>query len=105
MELVHPGRAVSMKSRSSNFAVVLLTLALGILAPRSRAAESRGATNMFPTELLSLADAVNMALRQSPAILKGKKDLEATQGVVVQTRAVALPKIKASGNYSAYEPS
>src|SRR5215471_15431990 len=40
---------------------------------------------------LSLADAVNLALHQSPAILRAQKQLEANQGISVQTRAIALP--------------
>jgi len=35
---------------------------------------------------LSLAEALNLALRQSPSILRAQKDLEASQGIVVQTR-------------------
>ncbi len=48
---------------------------------------------------LSLADCVNIALAQNAVILKAKSDLEASQGVVIQTRAVALPQLIASGKY------
>lgn len=48
---------------------------------------------------LSLADSLNVALAQNPAILKAKSDLEAQYGVVVQTRAVALPQLQATGQY------
>jgi outer membrane protein TolC len=50
-----------------------------------------------------LADAVNIALRQNPSVVRGQKDLEASQGVVIQTRAVALPKVRVFGNYTDYE--
>src|SRR5712691_8499838 len=99
-KLVHRGRAV-MKAGLPQ----LLRVCLALAASPIQAAETASATNSFPTEPLSLADAVNLALRQSPNVLKGQKDLESTQGVVIQTRAVALPKVKVSGNYSAYEPS
>jgi outer membrane protein TolC len=46
------------------------------------------------TRPLSLADALNISLQQNGTILKAKNDLEATYGVVVQTRAIALPKIQ-----------
>lgn len=46
------------------------------------------------TRPLSLADALDTALQQNAAILKAKSDLRATYGLVVQTRAVALPKIR-----------
>jgi len=48
---------------------------------------------------LSQADCVNIALAQNADILKAKSDLEATAGVVVQTRAVALPQLQATGKY------
>ncbi len=51
------------------------------------------------TKPLSLADCLDLALKQNSAILKGKSDLEAAYGVVVQTRAIAIPKLTATGNY------
>jgi TolC family type I secretion outer membrane protein len=48
---------------------------------------------------LSLADCVNIALEQNASILKAKDDLEAQMGVVIQTRAVALPQLQATGQY------
>ena len=51
------------------------------------------------TRPLSLADALNTALLQNAGILKAKNDLEASHGIVVQTRAVALPQVVASGQY------
>ena len=52
------------------------------------------------TRPLSLADALNTALLQNATILKAKNDLEASHGIVVQTRAVALPQVQASGKYT-----
>jgi outer membrane protein len=73
-----------------------------LIAPALSAQADTLDTN-FPTTLLtkplSLADAVNLAFQYNGAILKGKSDLEAQYGVVVQTRAVALPKLQANGNY------
>jgi outer membrane protein TolC len=51
------------------------------------------------TRPLSLADALNTALTQNATLLKAQNDLEASHGLVVQTRAVALPTVKASGQY------
>ncbi len=53
---------------------------------------------------LALADCLDRALQQNGAILKGKSDLEAAYGVVVQTRAIAIPKLRASGSYNANDP-
>ena len=52
---------------------------------------------------LSLADSLNIALQQNPTILKAKNDLEAQYGVVVQTRAVALPQLQGTGQYKYIE--
>ena len=49
---------------------------------------------------LSLGDALNVALARNATILKAKSDLEASSGLVVQTRAVALPQVTASAKYS-----
>jgi outer membrane protein TolC len=60
-------------------------------------------TNVFITAPLSLADAVNIALRQNPTVMRAQKDFEATQGVVVQTRAIAIPKVRAAGSFNAVQ--
>jgi outer membrane protein TolC len=86
--------------------LVVVTLAVGWLCP---APASQDQTSSQQASILnapmSLADALNIALKQSPTILKAQKDLEASQGVVIQTRAIAIPRLEASGNYSAIETS
>jgi len=54
---------------------------------------------------LSQADCLNIALAQNADILKAQSDLEASAGVVVQTRAVALPTLQATGKYTDTEKS
>ena len=54
---------------------------------------------------LSLADALNIALRQNATILKAQDDLKASHGLVVQTRAVVLPMLQATGQYKESDPS
>jgi outer membrane protein TolC len=56
------------------------------------------------TSPLSLVDCLNLALSQNATILKAKSDLQANYGVVVQTRAVALPQVLATGNYTDTDP-
>ena len=56
------------------------------------------------TRPLSLADSLNLALQQNATILKARNDLEASHGVVVQTRAVALPQVHATGQYKDSDP-
>src|SRR5438309_10792856 len=48
---------------------------------------------------LSLAEAMNLALKQNGNILRGQSNLEAAYGLVVQTRAVALPVVRTGGNF------
>ncbi len=60
-------------------------------------------TNVFITDPLSMADAINIALRQNPEIMRAQKDLEAAQGIVIQTRAIAIPKLRAAGSFSAVQ--
>jgi len=61
-------------------------------------------TNAWVSQPLSLVDSLNLAARQNATILKAKNDLEAQYGLVVQTRAVALPQLNASGKYTYTEP-
>src|ERR1039457_3386704 len=62
-------------------------------------------TPAWLTRPLSLADALNTALTQNATILKAKNDLEASHGLVVQTRAVALPQLQATGQYKYTDPN
>ena len=57
------------------------------------------------TRPLSLADCLNIALQQNATILKAKNDLDAQYGVVVQTRAIALPQLQATGQYKDTDPN
>lgn len=69
-----------------------------------------GAQNARPgsadelTRPLSVVDCLNLALQQNPAVLDARSDLEASHGLVVQTRAVALPQVTASGQYKRTDP-
>ncbi len=84
-----------------NFALLVTAVLLAVNS--TRATE----TNLpaWLTRPLSLADALNTALLQNATILKAKNDLEASQGLVIQTRAVALPQVTASGNYKTTDPA
>jgi outer membrane protein TolC len=88
-------------SRFFQFSAPLTLVAVAELAigPSSRAAPGRNNDMTWLSKPLSLVDCLNLALSQNSAILKGKRDLEATYGLVVQTRAVAMPKLQATGNY------
>ena len=84
-------------------------LALALLAIQAGAADTTNAPLAEPGRMpgarllrpLSLADALDIALQRNGAIRKSSANLEATYGVVVQTRAIALPKLGVSSSYSA----
>ena len=61
---------------------------------------SSSATNTSLPQPLSLVDAVNLSLQRNPNILRAQKDLQVAQGVAIQTRAIAIPKLNLTGNYS-----
>lgn len=59
----------------------------------------------FPTNALSLEDTVNLTLSQGSEVIKARKTVEAEQGVVIQTRAIVLPSLGITADYSAVQDS
>jgi len=90
-----------MKNYLSFIALCLLTALAGLLPSASVRAQD-AATNSpdWLSRPLSLADTLNIALAQNATILKAKNDLESSSGLVIQTRAVALPQVQATGKYT-----
>ncbi len=81
--------------------VTLLTLGWSLFtAPAAAPSQIAGQTPQPFGGPLSLADAINLALHQSPAILRAQKELQASEGIAIQTRAVALPAIGIAGSYA-----
>src|SRR5439155_7693036 len=71
-----------------------------LAASSSRAAEMNRLANAdWLSKPISLEDSINIALNQNSAILKAKSDLRAAYGLVVQTRAIVIPKVRATGIY------
>lgn len=90
----------------SRFQTVIRFTSLAILAialNSSTALRAETSTNQpgWLTQPLSLADALNTTLQRNRTILKSQRDLESAQGVSLQTRAIAVPKLNASGKYTA----
>ena len=75
----------------------------GSKAPAQNAATDTNAPAWI-TRPLSLVDCLNLALSQNATILKAKSDLQANYGMVMQTRAVALPQVMATGQYKTDRP-
>src|SRR5436190_6520711 len=66
-------------------------------------AVSQITSNSFFMAPLSVADAINLALQRNANVLRAQKDLEASQGIAVQTRALALPAVGFAGSYGAVQ--
>jgi outer membrane protein TolC len=78
------------------------TLIAAALAAALSAANA--ADRSWPDKSLTMNDCLAIALQQNPAILKGKQDVEESQGVALQQRSVYLPKVNASGAYNKIDP-
>lgn len=72
---------------------------LGLGIALVRAAEPARPALPWPERPLSLADCLDMAMQQNAAVLQSRQDLEAAHGLSIQTRAVVIPKVQASGDY------
>lgn len=57
------------------------------------------------TQPLSMVDALNLTLKQNSTLIKARADLESSRGLVIQTRAVALPNVTANGRFTDTAPS
>ena len=78
-----------------------LVVAFFVAVAGLRAGETNPSANApdWLAKPLSLSDCLDLALKQNSAILKSNSDLEAAHGVVLQTRAIAIPRLRATGNY------
>lgn len=54
---------------------------------------------------LNLNQAIDLALRQNPAILNAKQEIKRTRGLVIQVRAQALPHISLVSSYNQQDPN
>ncbi len=87
--------------------LVMLTL-LAFTSARGLADADANAPGPLPdwlTRPLPLAEALNLAEQHNATILKAKKDLAATAGVAIQTRALVVPKVQAASSYQAVDPN
>jgi outer membrane protein TolC len=97
-----------LPKRESKLGALILPLAVLFTSAVLAAQTGGSSTNHFQNTLpfahpLSLADAVDIGLHQNPALLRAQKDLEASEGVAIQTRAIALPTLAVGGSYAAVQ--
>lgn len=100
-----------MKQRAINLRLIafrtlwLIVAALTILpVTQLRSAEASTNAPAWLSSPLSLADAMDLALQRNANIQRGKADIEASYGVILQTRAVALPRVRSTGNFTVIDP-
>ena len=81
--------------------IAIIAAALLLFCAAAFAADTNTPATPPPwlSQPMSLADAIRIALLQNSAILKGQSDLEAAYGLVIQTRAIALPRLRGTGSY------
>src|SRR5437879_1634638 len=89
-----------MTIRNLSYALILFLAGIGTQAGTAQSARTNQ-SSAWQSRPLSLADAINLALQHNGNILRGRSDLEAQYGIVVQTRAVALPSVQVNANYLA----
>ncbi len=78
-------------------AVGFLHFAFCSLTSSAPAAETNAPA--WLSQPLSLAGALKLSLLQNGAVLRGASELEAAEGIVVQTRSIALPKVRGAAGY------
>lgn len=90
-----------------SLALLAALISATTLSARAQTNSTTNSTNIprWLTEPLSLVDALNLTLKQNSTIIKAQADLESQRGLVIQTRAIALPTVAATGNASRSDQS
>lgn len=90
----------------------MLLLGLVLLGPggMTQAGPTEGKSErtpppVWPDRPLTLADCLNLAEAQNGSLAAAKKELEANEGVVIQTRAIVLPKVQVAGDFTVVDES
>src|ERR1700740_2152794 len=88
--------------RSSLIALIGIVL----FANAGRAGETTGAgAGGFGRHPLTIAEAVELGLRQSPTVLNQVQELKRLSGLGVQAPAALIPQVTATGSYQQVEPT
>ncbi len=94
--------APCLTARNRWLAAVILPMISVFVA--TTAAAATNATPGWISDPLPLERAFNLALQQNRTILKSRADVESLHGVAIQTRAIVVPKVQATGSYSDTDP-
>jgi outer membrane protein TolC len=87
--------------RSSLIALIGIVL----FANAGRAGETAGVGGAVGQHPMTIAEAVELGLRQSPTVLNQVQELKRLSGLVFQAQAALLPQVTATGGYQQIEPT
>ena len=69
------------------------------------ALNAAAADNPAPDKALTLDECVGIALKQNPAVLKARQELERTQGLIIESRSGNMPRVSAVSQYALSDQS
>ena len=81
---------------------LIALIGIVLFANAGIAGENGGTLGRHP---LTIVEAVELALRQSPTVLNQVQELKRTSGLVFSAQAALLPQLTASGQYQQLEPT
>ena len=87
--------------RSSLIALIGICL----LTNAGMAGEPTGVGGGYGRHPLTIAEAVELGLRQSPTVLNQVQELKRLSGLVFQAQAALIPQVTGSGGYTQQEPT
>jgi outer membrane protein TolC len=80
-------------------------ISFAVISAVTLCAGERSGSLQVVTGNLTLDEAVQIALKQNPAILKALQQIEVTRGQIIEVRAQALPHISLNGTYNQQDRS
>jgi len=87
--------------RSSLIALIGIVL----FANAGSAGEATGVGGGLGRHPMTIAEAVELGLRQSPTVLNQVQELKRLSGLVFQAQAALIPQVQATGSYQQVEPT
>src|SRR5260370_30638912 len=83
-------------------ASIIALIGIVLFANAGIAGENGGTLGRHP---LTIVEAVELALRQSPTVLNQVQELKRTSGLVFSAQAALLPQLTSTGQYQQLEPT
>jgi len=83
----------------------LIALIIVLFANAGRAGETTGIGGGYGRHPMTISEAVELGLRQSPTVLNQVQELKRLSGLVFQAQAALIPQVTATGSYQQVEPT